>query len=340
MVIRADAETGEGPVWDYRTGELVWVDIPRGILHRSKVRPPTAGMPTVGPAPAGGETADGETAGGETGSSARGRVTDRAVAVGMMLGAAVPDAAAGWAAAAEDGFGLIDADGQLVLLDRMLPEPGTRMNDGACDSHGRMWAGSLTKTFDPGQGKLHCWAHGQPSRVVAEGLTLPNGIGWDAADKWMYLADTRHAAVFAYEFDLDDARLGERQALIEVPAAPVSPTACASTRTGAYGSRNGVAGGYAGTIRPAGCCGPSSFPLHSRAVARSAPARRSMSPPHVRACRRASGQPLAGSVFAFDAVVAARRSGRSACDRRRSHSDAGHGTVTCGNKAGQTGGRP
>ena len=37
VAVRAAAETGEGPVWDARTGELVWVDIPAGLLHRSDV---------------------------------------------------------------------------------------------------------------------------------------------------------------------------------------------------------------------------------------------------------------------------------------------------------------
>jgi sugar lactone lactonase YvrE len=264
-------------VWDYRTGELAWVDIPRGILHRSAV------------------------------GAAGGRPVDRAVAVGMMLGAVVPGGAAGWAAAAEDGFGLIDAGGVLVLHDRMLPEPGTRCNDGACDSRGRMWAGSLTKTFEPGRGKLHCWAYGQPSRVVTDGLTLPNGIGWDAADKWMYLADTKHATVFAYEFDLDDARLGERHALIEVPAAAGQPDGLCVDADGClwvaqWGGwrvcRYDPAGRLIRTVefpveQPSSCAFGPGTTLYVTS------AREGLPPGRV-----AGGQPLAGSVFAFDAAVA------------------------------------
>jgi sugar lactone lactonase YvrE len=75
VVVPANAETGEGPVWDHRTGELVWVDIPAGVLHRSDVR-----------------------------SGA-----DTAVNLGMMVGAVALDSDGGWAAAVQDGFGLIDA---------------------------------------------------------------------------------------------------------------------------------------------------------------------------------------------------------------------------------------
>jgi len=318
VVIRADAETGEGPVWDYRTDELVWVDIPRGILHRSKVRPPTAGTPTAGPAPASGETASGETASGETASgetasgetasgetasSARGRVTDRAVAVGMMLGAAVPDTATGWAAAVEDGFGLVDAEGHLDLLDRALPEAFRRMNDGACDSRGRMWAGSLMKSFDRGAGRLHCWAHGQPSRVVADGLTLPNGIGWSADDARMYVADTSDGVVFGYEFDLDDACLGSRQAVLEVPAAQGQPDGLCVDADGClwvaqWGGwqvcRYDQRGRLVRTVefpvaQPSSCAfGPDTTLYVTSAW---------------EGLLAGHGQPLAGSVFAFDAGV-------------------------------------
>jgi len=183
VVVPADAETGEGPVWDHRTRELVWVDIPAGVLHRSDVR-----------------------------SGA-----DTAVNLGMMVGAVALDSDGGWAAAVQDGLGLIDADGRLELLDRALPEPNRRMNDAACDGRGRMWAGSLYTSFD-GDGKLHCWEHGAPSRVVLEGLILPNGIGWNHDSTEMYLVDTLEGTVFGYEFDLDDGRVGERRVVTQVPS--------------------------------------------------------------------------------------------------------------------------
>ena len=35
VVIRARSEVGEGPVFDHRTGRLVWVDITRGDLFET-----------------------------------------------------------------------------------------------------------------------------------------------------------------------------------------------------------------------------------------------------------------------------------------------------------------
>jgi sugar lactone lactonase YvrE len=189
VVVKAAAETGEGPVWDARTGQLVWVDIPAGLLHRSDV---STGADTV-------------------------------TAVGMMLGAVAVAAAGGWAAAAEDGFGLIDAAGRLGLVDRALPDPGTRMNDAACDSRGRMWAGSLGVGVAPRAGMLHCWEPGQQSRVVLRGLTLPNGIAWSLSGRQMYVADSSAGVVYEFGFDPDDGRLGPQRVIIEVPPAEGVP---------------------------------------------------------------------------------------------------------------------
>jgi sugar lactone lactonase YvrE len=270
VVIRASAETGEGPIWDYRTGELVWVDIPAGVLHRSDV---AAG-------------------------------TDTAVGVGTMVGAVAPRAEAdGWAAAVEDGFGFIDARGHLDLVDRAIPEPHLRMNDAACDARGRLWAGSLTRAFEAGAGRLHCWEAGQPSRVVLGGLTLPNGMGWNADGAQMYLADTKQAAVFGFEFDLDDAHLGERRVLIEVPAAQGMPDGLCVDADGClwvahWGGwrvcRYDPAGRLLRTVdfpvaQPSSCAfGPDTTMYVTTAW-------EGLPPGH--------DQPLAGSVFAFDAHV-------------------------------------
>jgi len=35
VIVEADAQVGEGPVWDHRTERLCWVDIERGQLMES-----------------------------------------------------------------------------------------------------------------------------------------------------------------------------------------------------------------------------------------------------------------------------------------------------------------
>jgi sugar lactone lactonase YvrE len=275
VVIRASAETGEGPVWDARTGELVWVDIPAGVLHRSDVA---------------------------TGA-------DLATAVGMQLGAVAVAVGGGWAAAAEEGFGIIDAGGHLDLRDRVLPGPGTRMNDAACDSRGRMWAGSLGAGIAEGAGRLHCWQPGQPSRVAAEGLTLPNGIAWSLSGRQMYLADSNAHVVYEFGFDADDGHLGARRPLIEIPPAQGVPDGLCVDADGClwlavWGGwqvrRYDPQGRLLATVglpvaQPSSCAFGPGTTLYITSAREGLPA--------------GHGQQLAGSVFALDAGIAGAEAG-------------------------------
>ena len=77
LVLDARANLGEGPLWDNRTEELLWVDIMVGIVHRFD---PASSV-------------------------------DRAFDVGQPVGAVVPRSAGGYAFALRDGFAVGDAGG-------------------------------------------------------------------------------------------------------------------------------------------------------------------------------------------------------------------------------------
>jgi sugar lactone lactonase YvrE len=180
VVIHARAEVGEGPVFDERTGRLVWVDITRGGLFET-------------------DLASGD---------------QPAVTLPTMLGAAVPRMdAPGFAVAVSDGYGFI-VDGELELVAPDLPSPDFRSNDAKCDSRGRLWAGTNHMEFVPGQGTLRVWDGGASSRVVHEGLTLPNGLGWNADDSEFYLVDSMTRRLLVASFDAERGEIGELGVLV------------------------------------------------------------------------------------------------------------------------------
>ena len=175
LVVRASATVGEGPVWDERSGCLVWVDIVRGTLCQSDLATSTS----------------------------------RSWTLDTLLGAAVPRRErSGFAVAVADGFGLVEED-TLTLVDQALPEPHRRMNDAACDSRGRLWAGSTHLDFTPGGGALHRWNGVEPSTVMAAGLTLPNGLGWNSDDSTMYLIDSVRHVLLSTPYAPDDGTIGD-----------------------------------------------------------------------------------------------------------------------------------
>jgi len=178
-VLPAAARVGEGPVWDEERSLLYWVDIVAGLLHTSD--------------PA-------------TGSTSR-------LAVPTMLGAAVLRTGNdGFAAATTEGFAEISWDGTLTTRCPIL-RPGHRMNDAKCDPLGRLWAGSTEMGFQPGAGALHVLEADFSTRVVLDGLTLPNGMGWSPNSRTYYLADTIEREISAFDVDLDTLALSGRRLL-------------------------------------------------------------------------------------------------------------------------------
>lgn len=173
VVIEATADVGEGPVFDRRTGRLCWVDISQGMIFENDV---------------------------ETGWSTSASLH---TAVGAVAPRADRD---GFAVAVADGFGFYEG-GILTVVDAFLPEPFRRMNDAKCDSRGRLWGGSTHNDFVARGGALHRWDGRGSSTVIASGFTLPNGIGWNADDTVMYLADSMTHQLLRAEYSPDSQTL-------------------------------------------------------------------------------------------------------------------------------------
>lgn len=184
VVVRSQAEVGESPVWDHRSGRLCWVDINNGHLFQDDL---------------------------SSGDQIR-------WSLDTLLGAVAPRAdAEGFVVAVADGLGVC-VDGVLSVEDPVLPEPQRRMNDAKCDSSGRLWAGSTYLDFTPGVGALHRWDGTGPSTVMATGFALPNGLGWDAEDTVMYLVDSMNHQLLRATYDRDAGTIGTFTELCEVTA--------------------------------------------------------------------------------------------------------------------------
>ncbi|HEY2565013.1 MAG TPA: SMP-30/gluconolactonase/LRE family protein, partial [Acidimicrobiales bacterium] len=167
----SQAVLGEGLRWDARRDEVLAVDILAGRVYRGRVAD------------------DG------------GLILIRGYTVPGTVGAIAPvEGDDGWILASGQGFAHLSLDGSLRPIVDVAPA-GTRMNDGACDQQGRLWAGTLADDFLPGGGALYRLDRDGRVQVMLEDLTISNGLGWSPDGATMYLVDSGPRLVHAFRFD-------------------------------------------------------------------------------------------------------------------------------------------
>jgi sugar lactone lactonase YvrE len=184
----------EGPRWDEGRQELLWVDILGRGFHRATL-------------------AD---------DGAPGQV--RTMALDRHVGAVAPVAGGGYVLAAGEGFLLVDEAGSVSELAQ--PEAGradVRMNDGACDPQGRLWAGTMAYDESPGAGTLYRLELDGRCSTVLSGLTISNGIGCSPDGATMYLGDSATGLVAAFDFDGATGAISARRTLVHIDGAGMAP---------------------------------------------------------------------------------------------------------------------
>ncbi|KZT30496.1 regucalcin [Neolentinus lepideus HHB14362 ss-1] len=118
------------------------------------------------------------------------------------------------------GYALLEAS-QIKYLSQPIPSdqlPYVRFNDGACDSKGRYFAGTLYSKDRNIPGRLWRYDPADEScAVVDDGpFTDSNGIGWSLDGKTMYFVDSLVNYIFAYDYE--DGVISNRRVFIDALA--------------------------------------------------------------------------------------------------------------------------
>lgn len=120
---------------------------------------------------------------------------------------------------ARQGVAAINATtGKLHYLHKFWQDAGEdrqrlmRSNDGAVDSRGRLWVGSMVDPHLAGEErpegalfKVEITSDGKDltSTEIVTSVQSPNGTAWNAADNIMYWTDSGKRSIFAFDFDAD-----------------------------------------------------------------------------------------------------------------------------------------
>ncbi len=175
-------QLGEGPVWDDRSGELVWVDISSRLIHHWN--------------PLTGES--------------------RSLATRGDVGAVVLCEDGAIVAAIECELWRVDDEEKWTLQAAVEPKPGVRFNDCRADPRGRLWAGTLQRDRQNGVAALYRLDPGGELTLVLPDRTISNGIGWSPDERTMYYIDSTTQRVVSYAYDLDTGDLGEQAIFAEI----------------------------------------------------------------------------------------------------------------------------
>ena len=191
VVLEAGAALGEGPIWSVAEQVLYWLDIEAHAVHRFD--------PVTG--------------------------SDDSVDVGEMPGALGLRRSGGAVLAVQSGFAVCGAwpfrPSPLAAVDDDRPE--LRMNDGACDSRGRFWAGTMRLDASGTEAALHRLGPTGEVTSMLDGVGISNGIAWSPDDTLMYYVDTPTHGVDVFDFDADEGTIANRRRLIEVDPAHGDP---------------------------------------------------------------------------------------------------------------------
>lgn len=188
LVVDAKNQLGEGSIWNYKTGELWWIDIEGRSLNT--YNPKTK--------------------------------TTRTFDVKHRIGTVVPSQD-GLSAilALQTGVWKLNLETEAMTFVSQVESDtaNIRLNDGKCDPAGRFWVGSMHLQQTQYKASLFRITPDKKQtflKKMQDSVTISNGIIWSLDEKTMYYIDTDRGNVRAYNYDKKTGDITNERVVITV----------------------------------------------------------------------------------------------------------------------------
>jgi len=109
------------------------------------------------------------------------------------------------------------------LLDIELPTSGNRCNDGACDSLGRLWIGTMHLQHKKDAGALYMINNNLEVQRKVSNTSISNGIVWSLDNKRLYYIDSPTQVVQSFIFNEEHGEILFEKKAIQIPAKMGTP---------------------------------------------------------------------------------------------------------------------
>ncbi len=185
LVLDTKSALGEGAVWNYKTGELIWVNINDNILNFYNP----------------------------------GFHFNKEMFTGQMIGTVVPAESGNLIVALEKGFYQFNpvTGAKQFIANPEGNNSGNRFNDGKCDPAGRFWAGTLSLNGESNAGALYRLDPDSSVHKMIDNVSVSNGIVWSSDHRKMYYIDTPTHKVVAWDYNNETGEISNPQTAIEIP---------------------------------------------------------------------------------------------------------------------------
>ena len=191
LLLDAHATIGEAPTWVPREGALYWIDVKAPALHRLELA---------------------------TGNNRSWRLPSDIGAFALGPG---PNEAV---VALRSGLFRLNLHTEALDLLASPPfDPALhRFNEGACDSAGRFWVGTMFDPAGPAQpppqpAPLSSFTLSGGLRREPDDAELHNGMAWSADEKTFYLSHSQKRQVYAFPFNAADGVRGAPRPFVTTP---------------------------------------------------------------------------------------------------------------------------
>jgi len=176
---------GENPLWDRETGMLYWTDATGARFYKYH---PASGQHTL-------------------------------VSEGIQISGFALNEPGGFIVTTNKGIYSWDGQAELRPLVKVVGERPCQSNDCIADPAGRLLAGTwyneADKDYPPGH--LICIETTGKVKILDEGIHLANGLGFSPDSRTLYFADSIARRIYAYDYNISDASVSNRQTFVQVP---------------------------------------------------------------------------------------------------------------------------